>query len=215
MNEPITTIPTRVIKLGGSLLSNAGTPQRILRWLENNAQQQTPKGARLWKNFWIVGGGELANTVRDWDVKFSLDPKFAHWVCIDLMDVNARLLSSWFSHWPVSDQFTCPPESMNQIVLVGSWLRQRKSELPESWATTSDSIAMAVANSLQAEELVLLKSCNPPERLSLETLASSDFVDQHFVPQFRSLPRTLNLRFVNLSSDQFGEAVLKKSLADR
>lgn len=217
MNEPIARHPARVIKLGGSLLSNSGAPQRIERWLEHLTEQQKTEGSPVWRNLWIVGGGELANTVRDWDAKFSLAPEFAHWACIDLMDINARLLCAWFPHWEISDQLSNQlkgtAESWNQVFLVSRWLRERKSNLPQSWATTSDSIALFVAESLQAEELVLLKSCDPPdlmEEVSLESLASSDFVDRQFVPQIRSLTKTINVRFVNLSNDRFCEAVLKR-----
>ena len=234
MNDPVAKLPTRVIKLGGSLLGNSDTPKRIELWLVKQAECQKPGDSKLWRNFWIVGGGELADTVRDWDAKFSLEPSFTHWICIDLMDINARLLSAWFTRWPIIDQFSSDHESgnqianqiPNQIVLVSPWLRQGNTDLPQSWATTSDSIAMAAADLLQADELVLLKSCDPPgflepidpsgpsglslEWLSLESLASSDFVDKQFVPQFRSLTKKMSVRFVNFNSDLFSEAVLKQ-----
>ena len=198
----------RVVKLGGSLLSDQETPQRIERWLESESALQVSGDLSSMRNVWIVGGGELVNTVRDWDAKFSLEPESLHWLCVDLMDLNSRLLSAWFPAWPIWDQQQGVPGQSNQIFLTRDWLSQHENRLPKSWATTSDSIAAAFADFVDAAELVLLKSCPAPDELSLEGLAASDFVDDQFVPQVRSFRNRRNIRFVDLSDDGFNEASL-------
>lgn len=209
----------RVVKLGGSLLGDAKTPQRISDWLESH---ETLKGQSNFssgqessdshqppqtQNIWIVGGGELVNTVRDWDAKFVLDAKSTHWTCIDLMDVNSRLLSAWFPKWPILDRYQDKkhrPSDPNQILLTSHWMRRQNSGLAESWATTSDSIAAAFAGYIQADELVLLKSCELPESISLANLKKSDIVDDQFVPLVEVFGEpTMKIRLVNLSNDLF------------
>lgn len=198
----------RVIKLGGSLLSVQETPRRIRGWLESESALQVTCDLESTRNIWIVGGGEMVNTVRDWDAKFSLETESLHWLCVDLMDLNARLLSAWFSQWPIWDHQQAFPSQSNQILLTRDWLGQQENSLPKSWATTSDSIAAAFADFVDADELVLLKSCPAPENLSLDGLATSDYVDDQFVPQVRSFRNRRNIRFVDLSEDRFDEASL-------
>jgi aspartokinase-like uncharacterized kinase len=66
--------------------------------------------------------------------------------------------------------------------------------LPHNWSVTSDSIAARLAESLPSDELVLLKSLEPPAR-ELSDLAAVGFVDLHFpVAAAAAVP----CRFVNL-----------------
>ena len=206
-SSELSNSPVRVIKLGGSLLGNRETPERILGWLKDQSSVQVAANPNPARNYWIVGGGQLVDNVRQWDAKFSLEPEPLHWLCVDLMDINARLLSAWFPEWPISNQHPIPGQS-NQILLTRDWLGQHENCLPKSWATTSDSIAAAFADFVDADELVLLKSCPPPDEFSLEGLAASDFVDDQFVPQVRSFRHRRNIRFVDLSDDGFNEASL-------
>jgi hypothetical protein len=76
--------------------------------------------------------------------------------------------------------------------------------LPASWDVTSDSIAARIARLLNARELVLLKSCLPPEQAATtEFRAQSDYVDRGFRRFAAELPR---IRFVNLRDDNFAES---------
>jgi len=208
MKNPSGSSSSRVIKLGGSLLGNSKTPQRILKWLESESPKL--RESKCWRNHWIVGGGELVNTIREWDAKFSLDPKLTHRTSIEAMSVNSRLVSAWFPQWPITQPDRPSLKSTNQIVLVSSWLRKSNPELPKSWATTSDTIAVSLADYLRADELVLLKSCDPPNPLCLTELANSDFVDQQFGLQIGSLKKKTNIRFVNLNGERFSESSLRQ-----
>jgi len=188
--------PIRVIKIGGSLLDDSQTPKRISNWLDQQPKMQ---------NVWIVGGGKLVDAVRNWDKEFSLKPETAHWMSIELMDINAQLVSSWFPNWNCTDQLDSLFQSReetelqlqsNQILFVSCWLKDNQQLLPKSWDVTSDSIAATVADSLNASELVLLKSCEPPEMPGIETMIAENFVDRHFANSTRNAK--YELRFVNL-----------------
>ena len=73
------------------------------------------------------------------------------------------------------------------------------SPLPHRWSVTSDSIAARIAGCLSAEELVLLKSVDPPE----PAVCGPPFVDEHFAVACEALRR---VRCVNLR--QFVPAVV-------
>ena len=75
------------------------------------------------------------------------------------------------------------------------FLQQREARfpphpLPHGWSVTSDSIAARIAGILDAEELVLLKSADPPAPLQ------PPYVDEYFVQAAAGLTcvRSINLR---------------------
>ncbi len=70
-----------VVKLGGSLLKAPELVERV-----RELATLVP-GA-----LWVVGGGEVADVVRDWDARFSLGDERAHRLALAAMDFNARLL---------------------------------------------------------------------------------------------------------------------------
>ncbi len=189
----------RVIKLGGSLLAWGQTPERIEAWLS----QQTPR-----RNVWIIGGGALAETVRDWSRRFPLEESTAHHCCLDLMNISRRLVRSWFPEWNTVTQLDpdcLNMDSHNVLLDFSSWLRQSNhagTGLPESWSVSSDSCAAYFANATAATELVLLKSCALPDDRDLKSLASAGIVDESF-PNIAAAIATI--RLVNLRANDFPE----------
>lgn len=169
-------IHLRVIKLGGSLLDWPHTPQRISEWIERQ-----PRAI----NFWMVGGGRLVDEIRRFDRQFGLDEIIAHSICLNLMSVTVRLINHWFPNWPVcqcaSDVSSALTKGKTSHLILDfeRWLKTNASvgdktsigktsigdrqvdltSLTESWEVTSDSCAAYFAASIQADELVLLKSC--------------------------------------------------------
>jgi len=177
----------RVIKLGGSLLDSSDTPQRIERWLS----QQMPA-----KNCWIVGGGGLVDHIRRCNKMFSMNEIDSHWICVDLMSINARLVQQWFPNWPIvrsTNQMAGLIQPVNLIFDTADWLRD-EDNLPTDWSITSDSIAAHVATILHADELVLLKSCPISNSADLESLAEQGIVDT----AFPSLAKSISSKLVNL-----------------
>ncbi|HEV3003061.1 MAG TPA: hypothetical protein VGX78_01305, partial [Pirellulales bacterium] len=82
----------RVIKLGGSLLDLPDVAGRLRNWL---ARQATVS------NIALVGGGRLADVVRDYDRLHSMSDYDSHWLAIRAMELNSRLLASLLreAHW--------------------------------------------------------------------------------------------------------------------
>jgi (4-(4-[2-(gamma-L-glutamylamino)ethyl]phenoxymethyl)furan-2-yl)methanamine synthase len=195
----------RVIKLGGSLLSRAETPIRIRNWLN----QLKPM-----KNIWIVGGGSIVDAVRHFDSLFPLDESVAHWICLDSMSINARLVQSWFPDWPIVAQFNeenpgpCGDQNENILLDLAQWLRhcdnaRRRStgelgkleSLPESWSVSSDTCAAYVAERIGAQELILLKSCSSDPDHDFCELAQAGIVDSEFPAHVQAIA---SVQIVNL-----------------
>jgi 5-(aminomethyl)-3-furanmethanol phosphate kinase len=190
-------MPIRIVKVGGSLLDWPGLPGALTGWLAN----QPPA-----VNVLLAGGGTLANTIKQADRSFSLGEENAHWLCIDAMSIAARLLAAAL---PEARLITMFDELRTKLALNAAcnivfdareFLHEHESSLPgrvlpHDWSVTSDSIAARLSYAVTANELVLLKSCDPPA-VSLSELADAGFVDTHFatVDWGRSPLRFVNLR---------------------
>lgn len=82
-----------------------------------------------------------------------------------------------------------------------AWLSQETC-LPRDWTVSSDSIAAQLANVVQAQELVLLKSGLPFSHESRQTYSSSAAVD----PAFARFSQSIEvLRIVQLTDPAFAE----------
>ncbi len=193
----------RVIKLGGSLLADSDWIVRLRRWL---ALQQ-PMSSVL-----IVGGGALADIVRQWDRNYPLDAEVAHWLAIDAMSMTARLVAqllpegNWTDSWQVL--LSAGPNRDLIIFDPRRWLHDEEAhaegvKLSRNWDTTSDSIAARIAELLGCTELVLLKSCLPTAACARrEDLAGAGYVDARFPLHAARLPA---VRCVNLRDADFAE----------
>lgn len=176
-----------VAKIGGSLLSSEQLPQRLAQWLTDETAAHG-----LTHYVLVVGGGALVEVVRRLDAQHDLDEAAAHWICIELMDVTARLVAAMLPEVPLEDDF----QSLQQrcadpgatILRPSRFLRQLEphqpgTRLPADWSVTSDSIAARLAIVLEAAELVLVKSSLPLAAISSDVtqLAAAGYVDA-FLP---------------------------------
>jgi aspartokinase-like uncharacterized kinase len=188
--------PLRVVKVGGSLFSRSDLADRLTAWLD----VQSPATHVL-----LAGGGELAEVVREWDQRLALGQERSHWMCVDLLDVTARLLhklvpqSQWCDDWRKLRSI----EPTTVVFAPARFLRTEEpglpgDRLPCSWGATSDSIAARLAEVCNAAELVLLKSADPPPYATLADIAGT-YVDDHFPRAAASVKR---LRLVNLCHGQ-------------
>jgi (4-(4-[2-(gamma-L-glutamylamino)ethyl]phenoxymethyl)furan-2-yl)methanamine synthase len=189
----------RVIKVGGSLLDRPRSPERIRNWLKS--QQEC-----YW-NIWVAGGGRIVDQIRDFDRNFQLADSTSHWLALDAMSLNLRLLCHWFPDWPVVDNWEAAKqqfqrsENGNALFDFGRWLKHRppgSGQLPESWEITSDSCAAFLAQELGVAHLTLLKSCHIDSEQSLEELAESGIVDKRFPHLAMRIP---HVQLVNLNSE--------------
>jgi aspartokinase-like uncharacterized kinase len=172
----------RVVKVGGSLINRRDLTDALPRWFE----KQPPA-----EDLVIVGGGSLVNAIREIDSIRPGEPEATHWLCVDLLDFTFRLAASWFD-WPAvldADQLATLVETGFEVdrptlVSVRSFYGPDRDQgerlLPSDWQTTTDSIAALFALVVDADELVLLKSCDVDSSLDYEQLAGAGIVDEAF-----------------------------------
>ncbi len=197
----------RVLKVGGSLLSCHDLPARLTRWLDTQPFRPT---------LVIVGGGQLADAVRELDRQFSLSVEAAHWQAIHAMRLNAFVLSQLWrgSIWiePLGSRLLADISSWPAIGIVDpvpfvSNLTPTAAapQLPCGWHVTSDSIAAHLAAVVGAVECVLLKSTSPNEQLtalSFQQAANLGLVDAYFPVAAMNLNQ---VRLVNLRATSWPE----------
>jgi 5-(aminomethyl)-3-furanmethanol phosphate kinase len=188
-------MPTQIVKVGGSLLDWPLLPSALECWLAN----QPPAVQVL-----IAGGGALANAIREADQRFSLSPETSHWLCVDGMSITARILaailprSAFVATFSDLQAFLANTATGIAVLELREFLRDHEphvpgEKLPCDWSVSSDSIAARLGSVLKAEELVLLKSADPPA--STDAWAREGFVDSHFPIASKNLPvRAVNLR---------------------
>jgi 5-(aminomethyl)-3-furanmethanol phosphate kinase len=189
-----------VIKVGGSLFDWNQLAMALGRWLD--AQSQAC-------NVLIAGGGALADAIRQADATHALGEQIAHELCVELLGVTARLLEALLAGRSPRITFTdlqkqqtanrlpdcCVLDARDFLLDIES--TASLTSLPPTWDVTSDSIAAWVACALAADELVLLKSDDPPGDQSLDALALAQYVDRYFptaVASFAGTVRMVNLR---------------------
>lgn len=198
-------IARRVAKIGGSLLDWPDLRTRLRAWLERQP-------ASLWLT--IVGGGKLADALRDSWRLHGLDGELAHWLCIRAMGLHAEMLGDLLpgARGPSPlEEILAAPDSPG-VWLVDPYYLLRHEEpafvsrpLPASWDVTSDSIAARLAELAGATECVLLKSALPAEGASIATASEQGYVDAWFP---RACPPGLRVRCVNLRDAAWPEAIL-------
>lgn len=183
-----------VLKLGGSLLDLADLPDRLRAVFA------------MFDGDWpllVCGGGEAADIVRRWYETHALDEEQSHWLAMESIRLNQRLL------------LTLMPELelvSNRAAAESAWTRgrvplldlmsfvgleesqaERGTTLPHTWDVTSDSLAAWVAIRWPASRLVLLKSVelsHEENGWTLQAAADSGFVDRYFPNLGPKLPPT-------------------------
>jgi aspartokinase-like uncharacterized kinase len=173
----------RVIKVGGSLL----TRRDLITALPNWIAAQPPA-----ENLCLVGGGQLIDAIRRLDELHPGDPEKIHWLCVGLLQVTHEWVASWFN-WTVIDAQEDFDISLSNgfsdatptLVAPSAFYRfetnsQLNVPLPNDWRTTTDSIAAWLAIRCEADELVLLKSCQVDAGATPQQLADQGVVDEYF-----------------------------------
>jgi len=184
----------RVIKVGGSLFDYPELLRAWNRWLA----EQSPAAHVL-----IAGGGKLADVIREADRIWGLGEEAAHWLCVDGLAVSARLLAAILKESQLEGSWERLLQRLDERKVDGplvfcpvQFLKQVEQQLaphplPHGWHVTSDSIAARIAMILDADELVLFKSIDPP----VQSAPGPPYVDEYFGRAAHGLK---SVRFVNL-----------------
>ncbi|MCM2374392.1 amino acid kinase family protein [Aporhodopirellula aestuarii] len=188
----------RVLKIGGSLLLREDLLGDLREWFV----RQPPA-----IHVAIAGGGDMINAVRHWDRLRPSNSADIHWRCVHMLQFSFECLKDSFrkdARWPDLDSIddhasfqrfiesiqtfadeASDSNQANRFILcnVPAFYRRDVEErpantrLPESWDTTTDSIALWLAEQIAADECVLLKSCEVSDHASLEDLVQSGVID--------------------------------------
>lgn len=140
-----------VLKVGGSLASEPKKLQLLMEII-----------AELSKTLPLVvvpGGGEFADTVRKLDKQFSLDPRVSHRMAILAMDQYGLLLSELSANLVFVNSFEeakAAASSGKLSIFLPSQIMFKEEPLENSWEVTSDSIALYIAQRLQAEKVLFI-----------------------------------------------------------
>lgn len=188
----------RILKIGGSLLSNPRLTAAVDDWLALQPPAQ---------DLVIVGGGQAIEAMRELSQRFELDEPAMHWRCIRLLRATYEVTGELFPHWQpigagdlLEGVIAEPPQRGQWLIAVDTFYSPATAKaagLPICWGTTTDAIAAYLARVTEADELVLLKSCPIPADASLEHLTRAGIVDTAFA---NALPRDLHLRVEQLEA---------------
>lgn len=102
----------------------------------------------------VPGGGPFADAVRAVDAQVGLADHVAHALALRAMDQLGVLLRPLLADADLLSRLIAP--SALALLLAAPAFEDRP-EVPESWAVTSDSLAVLAAAAIGADEVVLLK----------------------------------------------------------
>ena len=179
--------PNSILKLGGSLLDLADLKVRLEKILTQYPQSGI-----------VVGGGKIADCIRDFQSQHALSEATAHAIAIQSMGITENLIARMLQlrvarsvvelrqAWKSGHSAIINAESMLQDNSV-TW-----PAFPETWETSSDSIAAAFAHGL-GTPLVLLKSVDQPD-MPWQQASEQQFVDTFFP----TLAGGLKIQWINV-----------------
>jgi aspartokinase-like uncharacterized kinase len=167
-----------VVKLGGSLTADPALPQ----WLDLLAQLG---GGRVTV---VCGGGSLAEEVRRAQVLWQFNDLAAHNMAVLAMAQTGYQLHAMN---PTLQLATRRSEIANVLHKgrAAIWLPfELQRDAPDHrthWGATSDTIALDLARELNAERLVVVKSCAIDPLQTLAELGAAGVLDEGFGDQAR------------------------------
>lgn len=194
----------QIVKLGGSLLDLPNLATR----LETCRQTHMTNRAVL-----IVGGGPVADTVRQFDQHHHLGPERSHWLAIHAMRFNTYLVASIMPRCRITgDAEACAAAWDNgdlPIVDPLAWLEDEHRNgvtIPHRWSFTSDSIAAHIATRLGAQRLTLLKSTVPDGHSDVAAMVIQNMIDSDFEAASATIP---HIELVNAQAEPMAKCVLR------
>ena len=133
-----------VVKIGGSLFPKYAI--EVAKIIENT------------NSLIILGGGNFANLIRQYDDELNLSNEVTHKTAIDSMDIIAKLVNDKIDSTKlatsIKEAYEINKEGFTPILLT-SFLLKEHDPFQASWDVTSDSIAAYVSNLINAKLLIV------------------------------------------------------------
>jgi aspartokinase-like uncharacterized kinase len=162
-----------IVKLGGSLCADPVLPQ----WLDLLAQLG---GGRVTL---VGGGGSFADEVRRLQSHWKFNDLAAHNMAVLAMAQTAYQLNAMNP----ALQLASSRSDIRRVLHKGQtalWLpfelQREQADAQTSWDVTSDSLALDLARRLNAERMVVIKSCRIEPKATLAQLSEEGVVDKRF-----------------------------------
>jgi len=163
-----------VVKIGGSLSHEPALRQWLIELCEVG-------GGRV---VIVPGGGDFADKVRQYQSEWSFDDLAAHNMCLLAMTQYALLMQGVLPELVLASSEAKIRRALRDghvAVWVPTALMRDTPDPMSNWDTTSDSLAAWLSTMLNAERLIVVKSCPILGNERLETLAAAGVVDRSFV----------------------------------
>lgn len=189
-----------LIKVGGSLLTSPDLRQRLAFDLKHLAPH----------TILMVGGGSLADVVRDWDRIHHLHLDGADSLATMTLRITAALLQQLVPRGKLVTSFAAASEELRNdgvpiIELPAALADPSVEALPKGWEVTSDSMAAVIAIGWKLKELILVKSVDAPHGVSCRSASEQGLVDAYFPKAVRGriAVRWCNGRLQNWSASSW------------
>jgi 5-(aminomethyl)-3-furanmethanol phosphate kinase len=137
-----------VVKIGGGLLRDQGLDGLRRACVEVGAL------AASRRVLVVPGGGPFADAVRAVDAQVGLSDGVAHRLALLAMDQLGAILAPMLPDAEMIARLVAPC-ALGLLAVAPAFTG--RPDVPESWAVTSDSLAVLAAGAIGAEEAVLLK----------------------------------------------------------
>jgi 5-(aminomethyl)-3-furanmethanol phosphate kinase len=162
-----------VVKIGGSL----GHDPALREWL-----------TRLWevgggRVVIVPGGGDFADAVRQYQREWQFDDLAAHNMCLLAMAQYAILMQGVVPELVLASNEERIRRALRDgrvAVWVPTDLMRATPDSMTNWDTTSDSLAAWLSSLLNAERLMIVKSCEVEANAPLEALVDRGVLDRRF-----------------------------------
>ena len=128
----------------------------------------------------VPGGGLFADQVRLAQQQWQFDDVCAHQMALLAMQQMALLLKSIKPEFVLVNRVSNIKKNPSVIIWSPDISELNLCDVKASWDVTSDSLAAWLANQLQAEELILIKSAQVPEQQTIRQMQEQGLLDKAF-----------------------------------
>ncbi|TDV19529.1 aspartate kinase [Paraburkholderia caballeronis] len=167
-----------VVKIGGSLSHDPS----LRLWL---TELREVGGGRV---VIVPGGGDFADRVRQYQSEWQFDDLAAHNMCLLAMTQYGLMMQGVLPDLVIASSEAKVRRALRDgrvAVWVPTALMRDTPDAMSNWDTTSDSLAAWLSTMLNAERLMVVKSCPIDPDEPLETFVQNGVVDRRFFDYVR------------------------------